>query len=241
MSELIRLDVAPDRPREAAPRLTFDLLSSRDGPVSTGHHDGVVTIDLAEADDAHRAQVQRDLAEPYRTLVGHFRHELGHYYWPILTASRLADVIALFGDHERDYSAALRAHYRSRGFDADRHLSSYAAAHPWEDWAETFAHVLHIRATLETAHWYGARFVGPLVDHKLGDLLASAPVPPTADTGLQALLPSWQALVFTLNAINRSMGRPDLYPFVLSKTVIDKLELVDELLLASRRPESPRG
>jgi hypothetical protein len=30
-------------------------------------------------------------------------------------------------------------------------ISKYATSHPWEDWAETWAHYLHIMDMLETA------------------------------------------------------------------------------------------
>ena len=110
----------------------------------TGHDDGVITLDLAEADDPHREELRQQLAEPYRTLLGHFRHEIGHYYWPILASDpeSLAASRALFGDDREDYGEALKRHYND-GPPPDwqeRHVSSYATMHPFEDWAETFAH-----------------------------------------------------------------------------------------------------
>ena len=121
----------------------------------TGHADGVITLDLAESDDVHRERRRAELGEPYRTLLGHFRHEIGHYYWPILVerAGALERCRALFGDERADYGEALERHYAD-GPPADwaeRHVSAYATMHPWEDWAETFAHYLHIRDTLQTA------------------------------------------------------------------------------------------
>ena len=139
--------------------LCFDLLSSENGPVTTGHDDGVITIDLAESDDARREARREELGEPYRTMLGHFRHEVGHYYEPILVERTGYSEAArtLFGDERMDYGEAIDKHYND-GPPADweeRYVSSYATMHPWEDWAETWAHYLHIRDTLETAGAYG--------------------------------------------------------------------------------------
>jgi hypothetical protein len=214
--------------------LGFDLLSSRTGPVVTGHDEGLITIDLAESDDARREARRQQLGEPYRTLLGHFRHEIGHYYWPILVerSGPLADARALFGDEREDYGEALERHY-SEGppLDwADRFVSAYATMHPWEDWAETFAHYLHIRDTLETAAGFGIVVAGP---PEVADLSLTAA--PEADVGarpFQALLDDWLPLTYALNAVNRSMGRDDLYPFTLAPGVIDKLSFVHDRVLA---------
>ena len=90
--------------------LVFDMLSSENEPVTTGHADGVVTIDLAEVDDAHREAVRAQMAEPYRTVLGHLRHEIGHYYQPIVVADWDA-CRALFGDERQDYQEAMSRHY----------------------------------------------------------------------------------------------------------------------------------
>jgi hypothetical protein len=135
--------------------LAFDLLSSYGGAVSTGHAGGVITLDLSESDDAHRESVRQELGEPYRTVLGHLRHEIGHHYWPALVdrAGRVEEFRALFGDERADYAGALDRHYaEGPPHDwPDRYVSSYATMHPWEDWAESFAHYLHIRDTLQTA------------------------------------------------------------------------------------------
>jgi len=145
--------------------LRFDLLSSQHGPVTTGHADGLITVDVAEADDAEREQRRHDLAEPYRTMVGHLRHELGHYFQPRLliedadwTACR-----ALFGDDRDDYQLAMSRHYKNGAPPGwqQNFVSAYATMHPWEDWAETFSHYLHIRDALETASEYGVVVTGP--------------------------------------------------------------------------------
>jgi hypothetical protein len=141
--------------------LAFDLLSSYGGAVSTGHAGGVITLDLSESDDAHRESVRQELGEPYRTVLGHLRHEIGHHYWPALVdrAGRVEEFRALFGDERADYAGALDRHYaEGPPHDwPDRYVSSYATMHPWEDWAESFAHYLHIRDTLQTAGAFGLR------------------------------------------------------------------------------------
>jgi hypothetical protein len=204
--------------------LAFDLLSSEHEPVVTGHANGLVTLDLAEADDAHRSAMREQLSEPYRTLLGHMRHETGHAYFELLAAGDREQVRAVFGDERADYQAALDRHYADGPPDdwADSFVSAYATMHPSEDWAETFAHVLHIRDALQTAAEHGVR---------VGDSNPRLTV--TAD--LRTLLSDWLALSYALNAINRSMGLEDLYPFVLPDPVVDKLALVDALIRRAAR------
>jgi hypothetical protein len=202
--------------------LAFDLLSSRSGPVSTGHADGVITLDLAESDDAHRASRRAELDEPYRTVLGHFRHEIGHYYWSTLVkqVERVDEFRRLFGDERADYAAALARHYERGAAPGwrSKHVSAYATAHPWEDWAETFAHYLHIRDALQTAAAHGI--------HVDSSVLRAEPTEATDATDFGALLDEWLPLTYALNAVNRSMGRADLYPFVLAPAVISKLTWV---------------
>jgi hypothetical protein len=218
------------------PDLRFELLSSsgRRPPVVTGHADGVITLDLAESDDVRREQRRAELGEPYRTLLGHFRHEIGHYYWPILVerSGRLDRCRKLFGDEREDYGEA-----RSRHYDAgppsdwfERHVSAYATMHPWEDWAETFAHYLHIRDTLETAAEFGIVVAGPERAHD-PDLMA-APGPEVLAGSWAAIIDNWLPLTYALNQVNRSMGQDDLYPFTLGPVVLDKLEFVHECVEA---------
>jgi hypothetical protein len=208
--------------------LTFDLLSSGRRPVTTGHADGLITLDLAESDDLRREQRRAELGEPYRTLLGHFRHEIGHYYWPILVqrAGRLDRCRAHFGDEREDYQAAIAAHYEN-GPPADweqRYVSSYATMHPWEDWAETWAHYLHIRDTLETAAAFGVMVAGP--EQVPDDSLAAVPEPELLTGSFAEIVGNWLPLTYALNALNRSMGSGDLYPFVLAEPVIEKLAFV---------------
>jgi hypothetical protein len=220
--------------------LAFDLLTSRAGPVVTGHSDGLITIDLAESDDARREQRRVEFGEPYRTLLGHFRHEVGHFYWPIVVErageAELERCRALFGDDRQDYEAALSRHY-DQGPPPDwgeRHVSAYATMHPWEDWAETFAHYLHIRDTLQTAGAFGLFVGGPR--QAVDASLIAAPAAEPAVPSLAQLIGDWLPLTYALNAVNRSMGRGDLYPFTLAPTVIDKLAFVHERVLAATAP-----
>ncbi len=200
--------------------LAFDLLSSTDEPVVTGHVEGVITVDLAESDDARREQRRLELGEPYRTMLGHLRHEIGHYYeWQLVRGPELMDRCReLFGDESADYQAAIDRHYTDgppAGWE-QQYLSSYATMHPFEDFAETWAHYLHIADALETAREFG--------------LLAPEEV---ADRPFRALVTeTWVPLSIALNQMNRSMGKDDLYPFVLPPRVLDKLDFVASLAQA---------
>ena len=217
--------------------LAFDLLSSRTGPVVTGHANAVITIDLAESDDSRRERRRAELGEPYRTMLGHFRHEIGHYHWPILVerTGELERARELFGDDRLDYARALQRHYEQGPPPdwRDRYVSAYATMHPWEDWAETFAHYLHIRDTLETAAAFGLVVSGP--DAAPDGSLSSVPVTEAADLPFDAIIADWLPLTYALNAINRSMGSGDLYPFTLAPTVIEKLAFVHERVRAAGR------
>lgn len=221
-------DVGPEH-------LTFDMLSSQFEPVVTGHADGLITVDLAESDDARREQRRLQLGEPYRTLVGHLRHELGHYFQPRLLRDDedWSDCRALFGDEREDYQDALDRHYAEGPPSdwAEDHVSAYATMHPWEDWAETFAHYLHIRDTLETAAEFGVVVRGPRsVTHDRS--LMATPQPEAGERSFQELIDNWLPLTYALNAVNRSMGRDDLYPFTLAPGVITKLQFVHDRIHA---------
>jgi hypothetical protein len=204
--------------------LAFDLLSSAHDKVFIGHHNGVITLDLAEGDDVHREQLRVAMDEPYRTLLGHFRHEIGHYYFYRLVDPSEPDAQRfreLFGDPTTDYQAALDRHYHQGappGWE-DNYVSSYATMHPAEDWAETFAHYLHIRDTLDTAAAFGfapaaATFGRPLL----------------GPSGFDAIIDMWLPLSWALNMINRSMGKEDLYPFVLPPAVLDKMRFIHTII-----------
>jgi hypothetical protein len=218
-------------PRVEPGSLAFDLLSSEHERVATGHADGVITIDLAESDDARREARRAELGEPYRTMLGHFRHELGHYFQPLLvTGDEAWDACrALFGDEREDYETALERHYEQGPPDnwPQRHVSAYATMHPWEDWAETFAHYLHIRDTLQTAAEFGLQVNGPLATN-FDRTLNATPRPESGRRAFDEVLENWLPLTYALNAVNRSMGRGDLYPFTLAAPVIDKLAFIHE-------------
>jgi hypothetical protein len=213
--------------------IAFDLLSSDNETIGTGHSDGVITLDLAETDPAHRERLRIKLAEPYRTVLGHFRHEIGHYYQPILVPPDSPQEIRsreLFGDDRTSYKEALDRYYADgpkAGWERD-HVSGYATMHPWEDWAETFAHFLHLRDTLQTAAAYGVRVDGPSV--ATADLAPLVSEPRAVGGDVGEMLAAWIPLTYALNAINRSMGALDLYPFVLGSTVERKLEFVGGLI-----------
>jgi len=192
------------------------------------------SLDLAESDDARREARRAQLGEPYRTMLGHLRHELGHYLQPLVVVGEEAwtECRRLFGDDLADYGAALERHYTD-GPPADwqaRYVSAYATMHPWEDWAETFSHYLHIRDTLETAREFGVVIDGPRAVGEVDSLAAVPPADP-AEHEFATILESWLPLTYALNAINRSMGRDDLYPFVLAPAVVDKLSFVHQRVL----------
>jgi hypothetical protein len=207
-------------------------------PIMTGHLDGVITLDLSECDNAHRERLRAAFGEPYRTLLGHFRHEIGHYYWNLLIADSalLPRFRAQFGDERESYAAALERNYKQpRSFNwSERYVSAYAASHPWEDWAETFAHYLHIRDTLQTAATFGLHVspIAPAVAPVDGKLSTRASED-LAQGDFATVIAEWLPLTYAFNAANRSMGKEDLYPFVLAKPVIDKLEFVHELVRAT--------
>jgi hypothetical protein len=219
--------------------LAVDLLSSRDQPVVTGHADGVITIDLAEGDDPHREAVRVDLHEAYRTLLGHLRHESGHYFWRLLAGGpgQVDAFRQLFGDERADYQQAVDQHYAGGPPSVweQNYVSAYATMHPWEDWAETFAHYLHLRDVLQTAQAYGLAVRRRVSDGQgagvldtLDDLDAVG-----ADQGIASLVDRWLPLSYALNAVNRSMGKGDLYPFVLTPPVIAKLDAVHSAVRAA--------
>ena len=203
------------------------------GPkVMTGHNDGVVTIALAEADSAEIEKRRAELAEPYRSLLGHFRHEVGHHYWDILVrdGGKLDQCRAIFGDNSQNYEVALKRHYQ-RGAPADwpdRFVSAYATSHPWEDFAKSWAHYLHIVDTLETANAFGVR-IAPAVDRE-GAHSTKLNFDPYAEGSIERIVDAWAPFVVAMNSVNRAMGRPDLYPFVIAPAVIEKLRFIHDLV-----------
>lgn len=224
-----------DRTERPDDGLGFQFLADEASPtkVMSGHDGGLITIALAEADDVERERRRTQLREPYRTLVGHFRHEIGHWYWDQLvrdTPAR-ARFTELFGDADQDYAAALARYYQSGPPPdwQDQLVSAYAAAHPWEDFAETWAHYFHIVDTLETGGSYRISLT-PRLDQ---DQVLTTSLDFNAyrrDLPLTTLIDAWVALSTALNSFNRSMGLADAYPFVLAPRVIEKLGFIHELV-----------
>ncbi|SDB33023.1 zinc-binding metallopeptidase family protein [Belnapia rosea] len=218
--------------------LVFDVLADPpDGPkVLTGHDEGIITLALSEADDAERERRRTAMGEPYRTLLGHVRHETGHHYWDLLVrdAGRLEDCRAVFGDDSQDYGQALQAHYANGAPPdwQDAYVSAYATAHPWEDFAETWAHYLHIVDTLEMAAAFGLRLRPrlPQAEQTAEVLAAKIDFDPYGAVTIEELIEAWLPLTYAANSLNRCMGAPDLYPFVLSAPAIAKLGYIHALV-----------
>ena len=217
--------------------LAFDFLASDDAeePVMTGHDDGLITLNVKEADSVKREATRIELHEKYRTVIGHFRHEVGHYYWDQLilnNPSFLADFRDLFGDDRADYGQALDRHYKTgapQGWQAN-YISEYATMHPWEDWAETWAHYLHLLDMLETAHSFGMTVNPPTTPDVI--MRVEADFDPYAERDMDKILKACVPLTFAINSLNRGMGRPDLYPFVINDSVRKKLGFVNKVVEA---------
>jgi len=230
---------APPKTEDPQHGLAFRFLEeTRAEPkVFTGHDEGVITLNIAEADDAARERLRAEMHEPYRTLLGHFRHEIGHYYWDRLVqdTAALEEFRRLFGDERADYAQALQQHYREPRLDWPLNfVSVYASSHPWEDWAECWAHYLHILDGLETAQAWGLR-----LDHAVAN---AGPVEAQALAGngdfAADLIQRWLPISQFINAMDRSLGSHDSYPFVLPAPVVDKLLFIHQLIAAAARGEA---
>ncbi len=227
-------------PPAAGAGLAFEFKRATPGlPVITGHDNGVVTLNVAEADDVARERARQEMGEPFRTLLGHLRHEIGHYYWDRLIKCTpwLEPFRALFGSEAADYRQALAQHYRNgapagwqRAF-----ISAYATSHPWEDWAESWAHYLHMADGAETAARLG-------IDAARAGI-AVRPFGPDAlwrrdwrgSDAFLTLLNDWVGLSAVMNEMCRSVGQADFYPFVLSGPVVTKLHFIHCLVDSQRR------
>ena len=229
------LPVASKVSEDTTRGLAFDILRNPlVGPrVITGHQNGLITLNIEEADDVTRETIRKQLHEPYRTLVGHLRHEVGHYYWDRLVAGTLRreSFRQLFGDERESYPEALQQHYQ-RGVQAgwsSNFVSSYASVHPWEDWAETWAHYMHMLDTLSTASSFG-----------LGSQSVEMPFVPFTERSLWEpgrdkalfleLVNTWLKLTAVLNELCRSMGQPDFYPFTLPPAAVKKLHFIHSVI-----------
>ena len=222
--------------------LIFHFLADEgERKVMTGHDNGVITIALSEADDIERERRRLQMGEPYRTLLGHFRHEVGHHYWDLLVRDRgqLDACRNIFGDDAADYGEALRRHYRD-GPPANwqqSYVSAYAAAHPWEDFAETWAHYLHIVDTLEMARNFGMQ-IAPAAD-RIGGLRATVEFDPYTVDDFDAVARAWFPFVLAMNSLSRTIGSRDMYPFVLTRPVIGKLAFIHDLVQRERSALQP--
>ena len=205
---------------DAGPRPVFHLLSEHTsgGPaeVSMGHQAGVVTINVVESDPAEVVRRREALGEPYRTITGHFRHELAHFLFERLAPDPafLEAFRAVFGDERADYGAALAAHYRNgppSGWP-ERHITAYASAHPHEDWAETVAHLLHLTDMVDSAAATGLRLRGLAAGY---DAYVEADAERLIALGVDHAI--------ALNHVTRAIGHADVYPFVLRPLTRAKL------------------
>ncbi len=226
----------PSKMRDAD-GLCFDFVARQDGEnLMTGHANGVITILLQEADSVVREQMRKHFLEPYRTLIGHLRHEVGHYFWDRLIFTDqlvLNEFREIFGDERLDYGQALQEYYKT-GAPPDwqkSYISKYATSHPWEDWAETWAHYLHIMDMVETAYFFGLNVKpkGTYKEHK-----TKASFDPYTVDDFDAIIKTCVPLSFAVNSINRAMGVPDVYPFVITEKAIFKLQFIHKLLLKKR-------
>jgi hypothetical protein len=226
--------------------LAFAFLKEETAPgaarVLTGHNQGLVTINIAEANDPWRERMRVQMGETYRTVLGHFRHETGHYYWRrLIDGSTFVSAFReRFGDERADYAGAQERHYRD-GPPADwqqRFVSAYASTHPWEDWAETWAHYLHMVDTSETARAHGLALEARPVPE--GPSQPAIALRRLDRRSFDDLASGWLPLTLALNSLNRSMGLPDPYPFVLSDAALAKLRFMHEVIEASNGTLTPR-
>ncbi|GAB3653939.1 zinc-binding metallopeptidase family protein [Ramlibacter alkalitolerans] len=236
--------VATNPPEGGADGPIFEFLADLPGqPVMTGHAQGVITLNVAEADDAERVRRREEMHEPYRTLLGHLRHESGHYYWDRLIdeGGRTESFRKVFGDEQQDYQAALQAHYARGGTVPDwqdSFVSEYATAHPWEDWAETWAHYLHMVDLLETAASYNTRLRIPGQDVEVEEVVNPLE---TGHPDFDSLVEQWVPLTLLVNSLNRSLGQEDAYPFALSPGALDKLRYVHDVISETRSRTPAQG
>lgn len=212
--------------------LFFDFKADGKKKVLTGHANGIITINISEADDIEREMARRNLDEVYRTVLGHFRHEIGHYYWDLLVwnSPLYTEYRSLFGDETLDYGEALKKHYE-QGAPPDwneRFISAYASTHPWEDWAETWTHYLHIIDTLETAWAYGIS-LSPAIRYNNNEFRFSIDRNPYTVKEFDHIIRQWMYFSVVLNNLNRSMGLKDAYPFVIPPPVMEKLKFVHKV------------
>jgi hypothetical protein len=227
-----------NRKQDSKSGLCFDFKGKKIGPqgsksIKTGHFQGIITLDINEADPVHREYMKVEMDEQYRTLLGHFRHEIGHYYWQILVQQNnntLQEFRSLFGDEQKDYNTSLKNYYRlgaPTNWNSN-YISEYASSHPWEDWAETWAHYLHLIDTLETAFSYGLAINPRLYNSNSSSM--SADFDPYIEQDFNRIIEAYVPLSSAVNSINRSMGLADLYPFTFNTPVMNKFRFIHRLI-----------
>jgi len=209
----------------------FAASPSENPLVVTGHYNNTITLNVAEADSAVREEIRIRMQERYRTLLGHLRHESGHYYWEklIKDTNYQANFRRLFGDEREDYQAALKRYYNDGPVEnwQSGWVSAYASAHPWEDWAECWAHYLHVIDTLETACDFGGELYssGCLHQHQRFDRQFLASV------NIAQIIEEWSRLSVFINELNRSLGLADPYPFYFTDQLIDKMSFIHNVII----------
>ncbi|MCM4173887.1 hypothetical protein DHD32_20670 [Arenibacter sp. TNZ] len=217
--------------------LCFDFIAKRNNlKIMTGHANGVITILIREADSVFREQTRKEMQEPYRTLIGHLRHEVGHYFWEQLVSKNkdiLSSFRTIFGNEEVSYSSSLQAYYKHGAPSnwGDSFISKYATSHPWEDWAETWAHYLHIMDMVETAHFFGLKVNSTDISK---NMRIEATSDPYSVKNFETIINTCIPLSFAVNSLNRAMGVPDVYPFVITPGVVNKMTFIHQLLLPKR-------
>lgn len=233
----LRLPVKPKLTVDDVEGIAFDFMgdTSPAERVMTGHDNGVITLNIEEADESQLTRHKLDLGEKYRTLLGHFRHEIGHYYWDVLVkeSNYLEKFRKLFGNEEKDYSGALETYYKTPAQTNwnEFFISPYASAHPWEDWAESWANYMHMMDTLETAYSFGIGI------HRQ-EMETEVTSDPYTITDFDTIIKMWFPLTFAVNSLNRSMGHADFYPFIISGPVIEKLRFIHEVCGVGRSKQN---
>lgn len=221
--------------------LSFDFIDQQQNiPLNaantTGHAQGQITITTDEANPSEREQTRIELGEKYRTLLGHFRHEIGHYYWDQLVVTDdywLQEFRQLFGDETQNYQQALAKHYQSPNPDwRSNFISEYASSHPWEDWAETWAHYFHLIDTVDTAQHFGIQIQpdNPELPKTTYSVQDGVSADAYHSDDFQALYDNYIPITLAVNSLNRSLGQSDFYPFVLNQSVFKKLDFIHQLI-----------
>lgn len=240
---LLQLDIPFAPKRDGADTSGLRFVWTWPGPAQTnrtGHADGTITLDLNEADDARREAARVNFGEPQRTVLGHLRHELSHHLCQRYIDGRehVEAFRVRFGDEREDYAVALQTHY-AQGPPANwqqQFISAYASAHPWEDWAETCAHYLLMVDAVETATAWGLSLSATGTGTDSAVAAADAAASPID----QLVFERWLPMTLFMNAMSRSFGLNDTYPYLLPEPVVAKLRFV-QAVLARRGNAAAQG